>query len=165
MFPAARIGDPVTHDNLVPSGVIAPPLQGRPMTVLIEGLPAAVVGDFVTCTGALVAGIAHLPQVGPPPAIPPSMPIIKGSFTVLICGMPAARWIVDLSACGVFLGDPKLLDKRKVFIGEVGAGGAGATVSDSLPEKLKTITEAMTSAAQRGTPLIDRSRDCPCGEI
>jgi uncharacterized Zn-binding protein involved in type VI secretion len=117
MFPAARITDPITHDQTVPSGVIGPPLPGRPMTVLIEYLPAAVVGDFVTCTGALSAGIAHPPQAGPPPAIPPSVPIIKGSATVMINFVPAARWVVDTAACGVLLGDPKLAATRKVLIG------------------------------------------------
>ena len=41
-------------------------------TVLIGGLPAAVVGDCCIC-------------VGPPDSI------VKGSTTVLICGKPAAR--------------------------------------------------------------------------
>jgi len=43
MFPAARKGDPITHDMLVPSGVIGPPVTGPcPMgPVMIEGLPAA----------------------------------------------------------------------------------------------------------------------------
>lgn len=117
MFPAARIGDPITHDQLVPSGLIGPPLPGRPMTVLIEYLPAAVVGDFVTCTGAISAGIAHPPQAGPPPSVPPSVPIVTGSATVLIGFMPAARWIVDTAGCGVFLGDSKLAATRTVLIG------------------------------------------------
>jgi uncharacterized Zn-binding protein involved in type VI secretion len=66
--------------------------------VIIQGLPAAVMGDFVTCTGATIAGIVHPPQAGPPPAIPPSVPIVKGSATVLIDGAPAARWIADQGA-------------------------------------------------------------------
>jgi uncharacterized Zn-binding protein involved in type VI secretion len=44
---------------------------GKP-TVLIGGMPAAVVGDMATCTG------------------PPDT-IIAGSSTVMIGGMPAAR--------------------------------------------------------------------------
>lgn len=49
------------------------PIQpGANTTVLIGGLPAAVVGDMCTCAGA-----------------PDS--IIMGSSTVLIGGMPAAR--------------------------------------------------------------------------
>jgi len=117
MFPAARILDPITHDQLVPSGVIGPPMPGRIPTVLIEYLPAAVVGDFVACTGALSAGITHPPQVGPPPAAPPFVPIVTGSATVMINFMPAARWIVDTAGCGVFLGDPKLAATRTVLIG------------------------------------------------
>jgi len=117
MFPAARILDPITHDQLVPCGVIGPPMPGRIPTVLIEYLPAAVVGDFVTCTGALSAGIAHPPQAGPPPSVPPSVPIVTGSATVLIGFMPAARWIVDTAGCGVFLGDSKLAATRTVLIG------------------------------------------------
>jgi hypothetical protein len=29
MYPAARKGDPATHDLIVPSGVIGPPVTGR----------------------------------------------------------------------------------------------------------------------------------------
>lgn len=50
-------------------GPVMPP--GAP-TVMIGGMPAARVGDMVTCTG------------------PPDT-IIKGSGTVMIGGMPAAR--------------------------------------------------------------------------
>lgn len=49
-------------------------------TVLIGGLPAAVVGDMCNC-------------VGPPDAI------VMGSATVLICGKPAAR-MGDMTAHG-----------------------------------------------------------------
>ena len=82
MPPAARITDfhtcpmftgPVPH---VGGPIIGP---GVP-TVLIGNLPAAVVGDSVTC-------------VGPPDTI------IKGSATVLIGGRPAAR-IGDSTAHG-----------------------------------------------------------------
>ncbi len=72
--PAARIGDfhvcpmftgPVPHVG----GPILPP--GSP-TVLIGGMPAALLGDMCVC-------------VGPPDSI------ILGSTTVLIGGKPAAR--------------------------------------------------------------------------
>lgn len=74
MPPAARVGDMHTcplSDGPKPhvGGPIMPP--GVP-TVLIGGLPAAVVGGMATC-------------VGPPDTI------IKGSATVMIGGMPAAR--------------------------------------------------------------------------
>lgn len=74
MPPAARISDmhtcplfngPVPH---VGGPVIGP---GVP-TVLIAGMPAAVIGDMCTCTG-------------PPDSI------VMGSATVLIGGKPAAR--------------------------------------------------------------------------
>ena len=53
-----HVGGPIT-------GICVP-------TVLIGGMPAAVVGDFLVCTG-------------PPDAI------VRGSATVLIGGKPAAR--------------------------------------------------------------------------
>jgi uncharacterized Zn-binding protein involved in type VI secretion len=72
--PAARITD--MHVCPLVTGVV--PHVGGPVigpgtpTVLIKGLPAAVVGDSCTCTG-------------PPDSI------IVGSTTVLIGGKPAAR--------------------------------------------------------------------------
>jgi PAAR motif len=113
MFPAARIGDPITHDMLVPSGLIGPPMSpptGGP--VMIEGLPAAYVTCTVVCTGVISVGLMH-----PPPPVPP--PIVKGSMTVFIYNMPAARWVMsgDLGACTVQLGDPKLIAMRRVLIG------------------------------------------------
>ena len=121
MFPAARIGDPITHDNNVPSGVISPP--GVP-TVLIEFLPAAVMGDQVACTGVISGGLAHPPM---PPL--PTPPIILGSPTVLIGGRPAARWIVSVTACGAFLGLLPLMATRTVFIGDIGGAGGGAAAA------------------------------------
>ncbi|WP_297099560.1 PAAR domain-containing protein [uncultured Draconibacterium sp.] len=83
MPPAARINDmhvcPMVNPNGAPhvGGPILPP--GEP-TVMIEGLPAARVGDMATCTG------------------PPDT-IAMGSGTVFIGGMPAAR-VGDLTAHG-----------------------------------------------------------------
>jgi len=86
MPPAARITD--MHTCPVPG---TPPHTGGPITgpsvatVLIGGLPAAVVGDLCVC-------------VGPPDTI------VKGSATVLIGGRPAAR-MGDLTAhAGVIVG-------------------------------------------------------------
>ncbi len=76
---AARVGDPTGHP-----GVIAGP--GVP-TVLIGGMPAAVMGDNHVCSMPTPAG-PH----------PPS-PIAKGSATVLIGGRMAAR-MGDMSGCG-----------------------------------------------------------------
>jgi uncharacterized Zn-binding protein involved in type VI secretion len=93
MPPAARVGDlhtcpmttgPVPHVG----GPILPP--GCP-TVLIGGLPAAVMGGQATC-------------VGPPDVL------IKGSATVLIGGRPAVR-MGDQTAHGgvVTIGFPTVM--------------------------------------------------------
>ncbi len=87
--PAARISD--MHVCPMVTGVV--PHVGGPVigpgaaTVLIGGLPAAVMGDSCTCTG--------------PPDI-----IILGSATVLIGGKPAAR-LGDSTAHGgsIILGE------------------------------------------------------------
>ncbi|MBX3288855.1 MAG: PAAR domain-containing protein [Acidobacteria bacterium] len=113
MFPAARLADPITHDMLVPSGVIAP--MPSPSMVMIEFMPAARMGDIAACTGVITGGIVH-----PPVPTPPfGTPIVKGSTTVMIDFRPAARWTPsgDVAGCGVFLGDPKLMAMRKVLIG------------------------------------------------
>lgn len=87
---AARITD--MHTCPMVTGTV--PHVGGPITgpgvstVLIGSLPAAVVGDLLTCTG------------------PPDT-IVKGSSTVMIGGRPAARQ-GDLTAHGgvVVMGHP-----------------------------------------------------------
>jgi uncharacterized Zn-binding protein involved in type VI secretion len=76
-------------------GIIAGP--GVP-NVLINGLPAAVVGDKHIC--------AFPPPAGPHP---PNV-IAKGSLTVLIGGRSAAR-MGDMTACGapILTGAPTVL--------------------------------------------------------
>jgi uncharacterized Zn-binding protein involved in type VI secretion len=75
---------PIPH---VGGPVVGP---GKP-TVMIGGMPAAVVGDSCTC-------------VGPPDSI------VKGSATVMIGGMPAAR-LGDTTAHGgsIVLGCPTVM--------------------------------------------------------
>lgn len=93
MPPAARVGDmhvcPMVT-GVVPhvGGPVMPP--GEP-TVLIANMPAARLGDMVTCTG------------------PPDT-IIKGSATVLIGGKPAAR-LGDSTAHGgsIVIGCPTVM--------------------------------------------------------
>ncbi|MGC9323809.1 MAG: PAAR domain-containing protein [Desulfomonilia bacterium] len=93
MPPAARITD--MHTCPMVTGVV--PHVGGPIigpgcpTVLIGGLPAAVMGDACTC-------------VGPPDSI------VKGSATVLLGGKPAAR-IGDQTAHGgvIVLGCPTVM--------------------------------------------------------
>ena len=113
MLPAARKGDPITHDLKTKSGVIGPPATGAcPMgEVVIEFKPAAHVDCTAVCDGKTAGGQAHTPATAP---------IVKGSATVLIHGKPAARWTPskDTGACGVFLGDPAMSSTRTVFIGD-----------------------------------------------
>ena len=93
MPPAARITDMHTCPmvtGVVPhvGGPILPP--GTP-TVMIGGLPAAMVGAMCVC-------------VGPPDSI------VKGSSSVMIGGMPAAR-MGDTTAHGgaIVLGLPTVM--------------------------------------------------------
>ncbi|QHS63689.1 PAAR domain-containing protein [Chitinophaga agri] len=93
MPPAARVTD--MHVCPMVTGVV--PHVGGPVTgpgvatVLIGGMPAAVVGDMLVCTG------------------PPDV-IVKGSATVLIGGRPAAR-MGDMTAHGgtIVLGLPTVM--------------------------------------------------------
>jgi uncharacterized Zn-binding protein involved in type VI secretion len=75
MAGAARVGDMHTCPLVNPNGsphVGGPVMPPGSSTVLIEGQPAARMGDMLTCSG-------------PPDSI------AKGSGTVLIGGQPAAR--------------------------------------------------------------------------
>lgn len=93
MPPAARLTD--MHACPMVTGIV--PHVGGPIigpgipTVLIVGLPAAVLGDSATC-------------VGPPDTI------AMGSATVLIGGKPAAR-MGDTTAHGgtIVLGAPNVM--------------------------------------------------------
>jgi uncharacterized Zn-binding protein involved in type VI secretion len=100
-LPAARLTDlhicpaatgPVPH---VGGPIVSP---GAP-TVLIGELPAARLGDIVTCAG------------------PPSA-VIKGSASVLISGQPAARMTDNTAHGGVIVGG-----SPTVLIGDAGSSG------------------------------------------
>jgi len=92
MLPAARVSDPTSHP-----GMIAGP---GALNVLINGLPAARVGDLHACAF-------------PPPAGPhPPTPIAMGSATVLIAGQPAARQ-GDATGCGAVI----IVGSTNVLIG------------------------------------------------
>lgn len=91
---AARINDMHVCPMLTPGGtphVGGPILPPGDVTVLIGGLPAAVLGDMCVCAG-------------PPDSI------VKGSATVLIGGKPAAR-MGDTTAHGgaIVIGCPTVL--------------------------------------------------------
>jgi uncharacterized Zn-binding protein involved in type VI secretion len=89
MAPAARVGDQSSHPGVITGPGVA--------TVLIAGMPAAIVGDLHACAF-------------PPPSPHPSTPIAVGSSTVLIGGRPGAR-IGDSCGCGaaIVMGAPTVL--------------------------------------------------------
>lgn len=96
MPPAARLTDmhvcPMQTPGVPPIPHVGGPIVGPGCpTVLIQGLPASVLGDTATC-------------VGPPDSI------VKGSATVMIGGVPAAR-MGDSTAHGgtITLGCPTVL--------------------------------------------------------
>jgi uncharacterized Zn-binding protein involved in type VI secretion len=91
MPPAARVGDTTGH----PGTITGPGVS----TVLIGGMPAAVMGDMHACAF-------------PPPASHPSTPFAKGSGNVLIGNRPAVR-IGDTAGCGA----PVIVGASTVLIG------------------------------------------------
>ncbi len=103
MPPAARVTD--MHTCPMVTGVVphvgGPILPAGHPTTLIGGLPAARIGDMLTCTG------------------PPDV-IVKGSPTVIIGGMPAARMGDNTAHGGVIV-----LGHGITMIGDSGSGGGG----------------------------------------
>lgn len=103
MPPAARLGDKTSHGGTL--GPPPPPLAVRVATVLIEGLPAAVVGSVHVCVKPpdplLGPSNVVLPSPGPP-------------HRVFIAGVPAAIYgdrtvcqaTIELGAKTVFIGGP-----------------------------------------------------------
>lgn len=96
-FPQARALDP--HICPATYGAPMPIIPPCAVTVLVSGMPAARLTD-------LCAGLT------PPPAtLPFPHPIAKGSATVMIMGLPAARMLVDPCASGgmIVMGAPTVL--------------------------------------------------------
>ncbi|MPY55734.1 PAAR domain-containing protein [Streptomyces spongiae] len=87
---AARVGDTTVHGGTVVGPGVA--------TVLVGGMPAAVLGDMHACV------------IPSPPPHPPATPFLAGSSTVLIQGRPALR-AGDSCACGasVAVGNPTVV--------------------------------------------------------
>lgn len=150
--PAARITD--MHTCPMTTGPV--PHVGGPVlgvgvpTVLIGGIPAAVMGDTCTCTG------------------PPDT-IILGSTGVFIGGKPAARMGDSTAHGGVIVGG-----LPTVLIGE--ASGAGNSSSSII--QINILLEAMESlsaehqktvrqiidhlrASEKGLPFM-LGPDTPC---
>lgn len=94
MPPAARVNDMHVCPQVTPGGtphVGGPILPAGAPTVLIEGMPAARVGDMCICTG-------------PPDSI------AVGSSTVTIGGAPAARMGDTTSHGGsIVIGSPTVM--------------------------------------------------------
>ena len=146
--PAARIGDmhmcPMVTPGLPPIPHVGGPIIGPGCpTVLIGGVPAAVMGDMCIC-------------VGPPDTI------ILGSVGVFFGGKPAAR-MGDSCAHGgmIAVGLPTVL------IGEVMGGGGGMAampiaalmnVMNSGGPMAKKIAQviALRQAAANGTPFCEQ---------
>ena len=157
--PAARVGDmhmcPMVTPGLPPIPHVGGPITGPGCpSVLIGGMPAAVMGDMCVC-------------VGPPDTI------VLGSTGVFIGGKPAAR-MGDQCAHGgaITLGCPT------VFIGEVSGaavGGLAAMPINAIIEVMKTVPAAvqtkmaqvvaLKNAAQTGKCFVHTSKKCPgCGK-
>ena len=87
---AARVTDSTNHGGVVTGPGVA--------TVMIGGMPAAVMGDMHTCV------------IPSPPPHPPATPFAMGSATVLIGGKPALR-VGDPCGCGaaVAAGSPTVV--------------------------------------------------------
>ena len=148
--PAARIGDmhvcPMVTPGTPPIPHVGGPVTGPGVpTVLIGGVPAAVMGDMCVC-------------VGPPDTI------VLGSTGVFIGGKPAAR-MGDQCAHGgkITVGCPTVL------IGEAGGGGAGSIaampvnvileVMESMPQDMRNKMAqivTMKQAAENGTPFCEK---------
>jgi len=137
-FPAARIGDmhicPMVTPATPPIPHVGGPIIGPGCpTVLIGGMPAAVMGDSCTCSG------------------PPSS-IILGSMGVFIGGMPAAR-VTDMTAHGgsVLMGCPTVL------IGDLMPGSPTPPQLNSMAMHHRELAQlgVMFDAAQNGTPFCE----------
>jgi uncharacterized Zn-binding protein involved in type VI secretion len=149
--PAARLTDmhtcPMVTPGLPPIPHVGGPVMGPGTpTVLIGGMPAAVMGDMCTC-------------VGPPDSI------IMGSTGVMIGGKPAAR-MGDPTAHGgmIVVGCPTVL------IGEVAPGSPpnpstpvimAATLAqmNSAAAVKAAQVMAMKQAAANGTPFCQKCEE------
>lgn len=159
--PAARVGDlhtcPMATPGTPPVPHVGGPVTGPGIpTVLIGGLPAAVLGDMCVCTG------------------PPDT-VVLGSTGVFIGGKPAAR-MGDSTAHGgiITAGCPTVL------IGETSAVSAAGTpminvdvvinaidqlegVEKSTLTKMKVIAgqiATMKQAAETGKALAHNPQSC-----
>ena len=147
--PAARVGDlhvcPMVTPGLPPVPHVGGPIVGPGCaTVLIGGMPAAVMGDTCTC-------------VGPPDAI------ILGSIGVLIGGKPAAR-MGDQCAHGgmISIGFPTvLIGETSVSMAALPMAVLQTVAAIPGPAQLAVIQVVnMVQAAETGDPLVHNALTC-----
>ena len=138
--PAARVSDMHTcpmSDGPKPhvGGPIIPPCK---VNVLTGKLPQARVTDIAICVG------------------PPDM-IVKGSATVLVGGLPAARLGDNTAHGGVIVkGCPTVLIGDGGGGGGGGGGGAGAMAKAASFSQPALQAKTMIAAAKAGTPFCER---------
>jgi len=139
--PAARITDmhtcPMVNPGPVPhvGGPILPPCK---VNVLTGKLPQARVTDMALC-------------VGPPDVI------VKGSATVLVGGLPAARLGDNMAHGGVIVaGCPTVLIGDGGGGGGGGGGGAGALAAAAAFSEPALQAQALIAAAKAGVPFCER---------
>ena len=124
---------PMVTPGLPPIPHVGGPITGPGCpTVLIGGLPAAVMGDMCVC-------------VGPPDTI------ILGSTGVFIGGKPAAR-MGDQTAHGgvISLGFPTVL------IGETGGGGGGSAMNLAAAKQLEQAIQKVPKALRSQLALMQQ---------
>lgn len=146
MPPAARITD--MHTCPMVTGVV--PHVGGPIlppchpTTIIGFLPAARIGDMLTC-------------VGPPDVI------IKGSPTVIIGMMPAARMGDNTAHGGVIvMGHPTTMIGDAGSGGGGGAGGAGGGVGGPGADSGGNETQTGAPAAPTLVTAAVRAATAAC---
>ncbi len=121
MPPAARVTDPHACPAESPEPHVGGPILpvGHCPDILINGLPAAVLGTLATCDG--------------PPA-----EIITGSATVFFNGKPAAR-MGDLTSHGGFIlaGSPNVIIGDEAYAAPGSASIAGLSCVDKMKKALE----------------------------
>lgn len=136
---AARVGD--LHVCPMVTGVVphvgGPILPPCAVTVITCAMPQARVTDMATC-------------VGPPDVI------VKGSATVMVNNLPAAR-MGDMTAHGgnITVGAPT------VIIGDAGGGGGGGGAgmgSSGVYQAPAAQAKALIEAAIEGKPFVLRCK-------
>lgn len=139
--PAARVGDMTAHGG----SIVGP---GAP-TVMIGGMPAAVVGDMHVCP-MVTPGVPPVPHVGGP-VLPPGVP------TVLIMGKPAVC-VGDMATC---TGPPDTIlppGCPTVMIGSGGGGGgAGSPGSGGGGAKAKAAESKVEEGHYLDVKFADKA--------